>query len=65
MDIRHGVNRFYIKDDEKAPLAEMTYVDSGEHLVIIDHTEAGERLKGQGAGRNLLKALVDWARAYG
>lgn len=40
MDIRHGVNRFYIKDDEKAPLAEMTYVDSGEHLVIIDHTEA-------------------------
>lgn len=40
MDIRHGVNRFYIGDDEKAPLAEMTYVDSGEHLVIIDHTEA-------------------------
>lgn len=60
-EVKHGNNRFYI-GEEQQPLAEMTYVPSGSHLLIIDHTEVSETLKGQGAGRQLLDTLVDWAR---
>ncbi len=62
MEIKHGSNRFYI-GEEQSPLAEMTYVDAGEHLIIIDHTEVAQELKGQGIGRRLLEDLVAWARA--
>ncbi len=43
-------------------LAEMTYSRTNPTLIIIDHTQVDERLKGQGAGRQLLDALVAWAR---
>ncbi|MBL0919243.1 MAG: N-acetyltransferase [Hydrogenophaga sp.] len=43
-------------------LAEMTYSRTNATLIIIDHTEVDESLKGQGAGRQLLDALVAWAR---
>jgi len=43
-------------------LAEMTYTVAGSR-VIIDHTEVDDRLRGQGAGRQLVKAAVEWARA--
>lgn len=43
-------------------LAEMTYSRTNPTLIIIDHTHVDERLKGQGAGRQLLDALVAWAR---
>lgn len=43
-------------------LAEMTFSKAGSELIIIDHTEVNEELRGQGAGRKLLDALVDLAR---
>ncbi len=43
-------------------LAEMTYSRTNPALIIIDHTHVDERLKGQGVGRQLLDALVAWAR---
>jgi uncharacterized protein len=43
-------------------LAEMTYVRAGEALVIIDHTEVHEALRGLGVARQLLDAAVSWAR---
>jgi uncharacterized protein len=46
-------------------LAEMTYSRANATLIIIDHTEVDESLKGQGAGRQLLDALVQWARDTG
>ena len=62
MDIKHGSKSFYIGESEEAPLAEMSYVYSSEKLIIIDHTTVGDELSGQGAGKKLLKKLVDWAR---
>lgn len=44
-------------------LAQMTYSRVGEDLVIIDHTEVNDALKGLGVGRKLLDAAVAWARA--
>ena len=43
-------------------LAEMTYTVAGSR-VIIDHTDVDDRLRGQGAGKQLVKAAVEWARA--
>lgn len=62
MEIKHGSKGFYIGESEDAPLAEMSYVMSGERLIIIDHTTVSEALSGQGAGKMLLEALVAWAR---
>lgn len=46
-------------------LAEMTFTRGSPALIIIDHTSVSEALRGQGAGRRLLDALVAWARASG
>lgn len=43
-------------------VAEMTYVKAGEDRMIIDHTEVGDELRGQGAGKKLVQAAVDMAR---
>ena len=44
-------------------LAEMTYSIAGDDTVIIQHTDVDASLRGTGAGKKLLTALVDWARA--
>ena len=53
---------FFIAGATGERLATMTYSRANEALIIIDHTEVGPSLAGQGAGRALLDALVAWAR---
>lgn len=48
-----------LRDGEK--LAEQTYTVAGSR-VIIDHTDVDDRLRGKGAGRDLVKSAVEWAR---
>lgn len=43
-------------------LAEMTYSRAGDSMIIIDHTEVSEKLRGKGAGVKLLEALVIYSR---
>ena len=45
-----------------ARLAEMTYSRTNAKLIVVDHTGVDDALKGQGVGRRLLDALVQWAR---
>ncbi|MEM6318161.1 MAG: GNAT family N-acetyltransferase [Bacteroidota bacterium] len=45
--------------------AEMTYSKAGTSLLIVDHTEVVESLKGQGVGRQLLLKIVEQARERG
>jgi predicted GNAT family acetyltransferase len=47
---------------EGVRLAEMTYSRTGPDLVIIDHTEVHEALRGLGVARKLLDRAVAWAR---
>lgn len=46
-------------------VAEMTYSVAGKQLIIIDHTEVDEVLRGTGAGKKLLLAIVDKVREDG
>lgn len=59
-EVGHRGAFFYARDGKR--LAEMTYSRTNETLVIVDHTEVDESLKGQGVARRLLDALVAWAR---
>jgi len=52
---------FFIEEDGK-PLAEMTYTTSGDDLMIIDHTEVDDALRGKNVGYQLVKAGVEYAR---
>ncbi len=53
---------FFIEENGKE-LGEMTYSMAGPSLMIIDHTEVDDVLKGQNAGMQLLNKAVDFARA--
>ena len=55
---------FYIAHDGQR-LAEMTYSRTNATMIIVDHTEVDPSLSGQGVGRALLGALVEWARTTG
>lgn len=46
-------------------VAELTYSRVNDGMVIIDHTEVDPALGGQGIGRRLLDAAVEWARESG
>lgn len=54
----------FIEQNEKR-VAEMTYSKAGAKLIIIDHTEVDDTLKGKGIGKKLLMAVVDKARKEG
>lgn len=65
MEILHKVNgpkgSFYIEKDGMQA-AEMTYTMAGEGILIIDHTEVTDTLRGTGAGVKLVMAAVEHAR---
>ncbi len=65
MEIQHEQNStkgaFYIELENKR-IGEMTYSIASPELIIIDHTEVGEELKGKGAGMQLVNAAVEFAR---
>ena len=64
--VRHAASptrgAFVIERDGQRP-AEMTYVRAGAKRVIVDHTFVDDALRGEGAGRRILQAVVEWARA--
>ncbi len=66
MDILQQQNEtrgsFYVEENGKV-LAEMTYSIASPSLIIIDHTEVDESLKGKGVGLKLLNKTVEYARA--
>lgn len=65
MTIQHqddGKKGSYFIRENNQLLAEMTYVWSGEKL-IIDHTFVDESLKGQGIGKLLLNKVVEFSRS--
>ncbi len=61
MNIEHKDGEFSIqKDGRQAAL--LTYTKQGDDRISLDHTEVSDVLKGQGAGKQLVKAAVEFAR---
>lgn len=58
-DGKHGIFEGY--DGEKLA-GEMVYTWAGDQLFIIDHTDVADDYRGQGIGRQLLDAVIDFAR---
>jgi predicted GNAT family acetyltransferase len=52
---------FYVQENEIV-VAEMTYSMTGTTLMIIDHTEVSEELKGKNIGYQLVHTAVEYAR---
>jgi len=55
---------FVIKENNEL-MAEMTYSKAGDKLIIIDHTEVSDVLRGKGVGTQLVGAAVEFARKQG
>lgn len=53
---------FFAEKDQKVA-GEMTYSRAGDSLIIIDHTEVDPAFGGQGVGKQMVLAAVDYARA--
>lgn len=60
--IVHGSKGAFLIKENNQRLAEMTYSKAGDHLIIIDHTEVSDALRGKGAGKQLVTAAVNYAR---
>ncbi len=58
----HGRKGAFYIDQDGEWVAELTYVRTGDNLMVIDHTEVDEELRGGDAGRDLVAAAVDFAR---
>ncbi len=53
---------FYVEENDIV-LAEMTYSMTGTNLMIIDHTEVSDALRGKNVGYQLVHTAVEYARA--
>lgn len=58
----NGKKGAFFVAQEHERLAEMTYSWAGTDKFIIDHTDVSDTLRGQGVGRHLLDAAVQFAR---
>ncbi len=52
---------FYVEENGNI-LAEMTYSMAGDNLMIIDHTEVSDELRGKNVGYQLVHTAVEYAR---
>lgn len=62
INIKSGINKFYLGNLEEAPKAVITYVKCGKDKIIIDHTFVSDELRGQKIAQQLMKKVVDLAR---
>jgi predicted GNAT family acetyltransferase len=62
MKINKSGNMFYVGDTVENRLAEITYRQKGNTL-IIDHTLVKDELRGQGVAKKLVDEVVSYARS--
>lgn len=55
----------FVALDQDTKAGEMTYSKAGDTLIIIDHTEVDPAFGGQGVGKKMVLAAVDFAREKG
>jgi len=60
--IEQGSKGAFLIKENNQHLAGMTYSKAGDNLIIIDHTEVSDALRGKGAGKQLVSVAVNYAR---
>ncbi|MFA5422101.1 MAG: GNAT family N-acetyltransferase [Bacilli bacterium] len=55
-------DRFYIGESEDNALAEVTFKQYSDHVIILDHTYVNRSLRGRGIGKTLVDKVVEYAR---
>lgn len=61
----HGRKGAFFIEEDGEWIAEMSYIRTGGDSMTIDHTEVDPKLGGQGIGRKLVEAGVEFARNNG
>jgi predicted GNAT family acetyltransferase len=62
MEIKRGKGKFYIGDSETDFIAQITFKDGGNNIIVIDHTFVDPSLRGQGVAGKLMEKVVEMAR---
>ena len=57
--------RFKLINDAGEVLGEMTFSRARDDLIIVDHTEVDDSLRGKHGGLRLFEGMVAWARETG
>ncbi|KKE78747.1 N-acetyltransferase [Oceanobacillus caeni] len=60
--INKAENIFYVGDDVKEPIAELTFNQSSGNNIVVDHTYVSDELRGQGIAGQLVEKVVAYAR---
>jgi uncharacterized protein len=60
--IEHGSKGGFVIEKDNDLLAQLTYSKAGDKIIIIDHTEVSDTLRGTGAGNQLVMKAVEYAR---
>lgn len=62
VEFLQGENRYYLENDEKKLIAEITFTEPNDEFYIIDHTFVDGTLRGKGIAQALVKEVVTKAR---
>ena len=61
----HGRKGAFFIDEDGEWIAELAYARTGGNMIVIDHTEVDEKLRGENIGRDLIAEAVRFARENG
>jgi len=61
-NIKKGKNKFYMGDDETAPIAGINFCLHGDKEISIDYVYVSNALRKQGIGKQLVDTVVEYAR---
>jgi predicted GNAT family acetyltransferase len=61
---QEGSKGSFFVEENGLLLAEMTYSMAGTELMIIDHTEVSDELRGRNVGYQLVHTAVEYARDH-
>lgn len=61
-EIKQGHQQFYVGEDEQNAQAVITFKQVDNNEIDIDHTGVPDELGGQGIGKELVAAVVNYAR---
>lgn len=61
----HGRKGAIFLDQDGEWVAELTYLKESPEVIVIDHTEVDESLRGQDVGKKLVAEAVKYARGEG